>query len=267
MPAETLSFADYLHAFEVVLDRVQRARPQGRAAELCGKARQALREVEAARLRLGRSGFAACELAHRSGQYLPARVISWLAVCSGRLQAGEFDFLAGQILKLCRGLERLLQSRAAGQRRPAATLARRQQAAVRRPAEVPALRRSGLATAFAGTGHATIRFGKMPGERGAEGLAFFPQVRQYGLASFPLPVAGAGFDVAGQLARRQGAESREKPAEGVCGAFELFEVAALQGGFEFREGSGIGPEEFVADDIHDFRLHRPQVVRVIPGGT
>lgn len=111
MENEVISLADYIHAFQVVLERVSRACPDGPVANARGQALLVLGRVESARMRQGISVVEIAEFERMAGQPLPARVITWLVECNRHLFAQEFDLLAGNVLALCRALEKTLHQR------------------------------------------------------------------------------------------------------------------------------------------------------------
>jgi hypothetical protein len=105
MEDEVISLTDYLHAIEVVLERLGRACPERTVTAVRGQAQLVLARVESARLRrgIGMVGIAECQ--RLIGQPLPARVMTWLADCNRRLFAGDYAPLADHVLTLCRALE------------------------------------------------------------------------------------------------------------------------------------------------------------------
>lgn len=109
MEDEVISLADYIHAIQVVLERVSRACPDGPVANARDQALLVLGRIESARIRRGISFVELAEFERIAGQPLPARVITWLVECNRRLFAREFDLLAGNVLALCRALEKTLR--------------------------------------------------------------------------------------------------------------------------------------------------------------
>lgn len=108
MQSDILSLADYIHAFQVVLQRLPLAQTDPRIAHVCAEANLILQRVEAAHLQRGIGSFEQAEFERISGFRLPSRVVLWLGECSRRMAAGEFKALARQMLHLCRALEWLL---------------------------------------------------------------------------------------------------------------------------------------------------------------
>lgn len=108
MQSDILSLTDYLHAFQVVLQRLPVAQPEPQIESLCCEAAQVLHRVDSARRRQGVGSFEQAEFERLSGQCLPSRVVVWLGECCRRMAAGEGEPLAAHILNLCRGLEWML---------------------------------------------------------------------------------------------------------------------------------------------------------------
>ena len=120
MEDEVISLTDYIHAIQVVLERVSRACPDGPVANTRGQALLVLGRVEAARLHQGISVLGVADCQRLAGQPLPARVMTWLSECNRRLFAREFALLTSNVLALCRALEKTLRQQSCTTRfRPA----------------------------------------------------------------------------------------------------------------------------------------------------
>lgn len=109
MEDEVISLTDYIHAIQVVLERVSRACPDGPVANTRSQALLVLGRVESARLHQGISVLGIADCQRLAGQPLPTRVMTWLSECNRHLFAREFALLTSDVLTLCRALEKALR--------------------------------------------------------------------------------------------------------------------------------------------------------------